>query len=172
LGTEQLVTASVAMPPPALRCRPALKRAAVSNPHVPHTFEVLAVQRFLLTGWAFCGLTLLAGCGEQATTVDPSAPTGTVILTIQLPDQEARVVKVANVAEGDTLESVMRSVEEVPIEITGSGSTAFVKSIDGLATGSSEGWTFRVDGEFAEQGIGATHLNPPTEVTWTFGEYE
>jgi hypothetical protein len=30
------------------------------------------------------------------------------------------------------------------------------------------GWTFKVDGKLANQGIGSTTLTPPTTITWSY----
>ena len=65
----------------------------------------------------------------------------------------------------------MRSIKDVPVKVDGSGTTAFVDKIGERATDSTDGWTFKVDGEFANQGIGGTVLTPPTTVTWSFGAY-
>ncbi|MEO1619070.1 MAG: DUF4430 domain-containing protein, partial [Planctomycetota bacterium] len=73
---------------------------------------------------------------------------------------------------GETLESVMRKIEDRQIEISGAGTTAFLQSIDGVGNEGSKGWTFKVDGEFAMQGIGSTELNPPAEVIWSFGGFD
>ena len=45
-------------------------------------------------------------------------------------------------------------------------------AIGDRATNSTDGWTFKVDQEFANQGIGSTSLNPPTTVTWSFGDFD
>ena len=93
---------------------------------------------------------------------------GTVTIEIDS-DDEPLVVKIDGVRQGETLESVMRRIDQVPITINGSGPTAFVNQIGDRATGLSEGWTYRVDGEFAMKGIGQLELNPPTTIRWSYG---
>ncbi|TWU19340.1 DUF4430 domain-containing protein [Allorhodopirellula heiligendammensis] len=73
---------------------------------------------------------------------------------------------------GTTLEEIMRKMEQPKIVITGSGATAFVQSIDGVATNSSRGWTFTVDDEFANVGIGSLKLTPPQTIRWRFTTLE
>lgn len=125
---------------------------------------------FVLLGVLLLGVLLLGlGCARKPVAVD--AGVGQVTITIHKNDQ-ARVINVENIATGTTLEHVMRSIDEVPIEISGSGLTAFVNEIDGLATGPSDGWTYRIDGQYVGQGIGSVTLTPPTTVDWRFGAWE
>ncbi|MEL7337750.1 MAG: DUF4430 domain-containing protein, partial [Planctomycetota bacterium] len=70
------------------------------------------------------------------------------------------------------MESISRITDSNNLDITGTGTTAFVQSIGGTATSESDGWTFTIDGEFAMQGIGSTVLHPPTTVEWKFGGFE
>lgn len=117
------------------------------------------------------GLAIL-GCGSTPAPPDVDAPVGVVTMLFQLDDGSVKTVEVPEVADGATLESVMGLVDEIPIEMSGSGMTSFVHSIGGVTTDSSQGWTFKVDGEFANQGIGKTLIHPPTTIQWSFGEFE
>lgn len=120
-------------------------------------------------------LLLLAGViGCQSSPPPPVADAAVGVVTIQITngDGAPQSIEIADVADGATLESVMRSIEDIPIELSGSGSTAFVSSIGDVKTDASQGWTFKVDGEFANQGIGLTVLHPPTTIQWSFGEFE
>ena len=96
---------------------------------------------------------------------------GTVEIEIEL-DGQTKSIELEAIANGTSLESVLRNIQDVPFQINGSGTSAFVHSIDGVATTSGEGWTFYVDGEWASQGIGSTQLSPPTKVTWRFGAFD
>ncbi|MEM6469463.1 MAG: DUF4430 domain-containing protein [Planctomycetota bacterium] len=122
-------------------------------------------------------LLVVLGCGSSSTVapdVDAEAAskeTGDVHLVFRFPEADAIEVDVSDVETGATLESVMRRLD-LPIEMSGSGTTAFVQSINGKSMDSNKGWTFTVDGEFASQGIGSTTLTPPTEVIWSFGGFE
>lgn len=108
------------------------------------------------------------GCrGREAT---KEAAVGTVVVEY-LADGQKQSVVINEVAEGTTLEEVMRSIDEFPVEIQGSGVTAFVDGINGIHTNQREGWTYRVDGQFAGEGIGSLELHPPTTITWRFGSW-
>lgn len=87
-------------------------------------------------------------------------------------DDQIKTLVVDSVAGGTTLESVMRSIDEVPIVIRGGGVTAFVQEIDGLTTSASEGWTYQADGKFVNEGIGSYELTPPVTITWKFGDWD
>ena len=112
------------------------------------------------------------GCHSDPPPPSADAALGVVTLEVQSLDGTAETIEIADVADGATLESVMRSVGQTSIELSGGGATAFVHSIGGIETDASQGWTFKVDGEFANQGIGQTVLHPPTTIQWTFGEFE
>ena len=98
------------------------------------------------------------------------AATGTVIVKVAEGD-ETSTVTLENVPDGTTLESLMRTRMN-DVEITGSGTTAFVHKIGEQATGGSEGWTFSVDGEWSERGIGQTVLHPPVTIEWKYGSWD
>ena len=96
--------------------------------------------------------------------------TGPVVMEIDL-GGKMQTITIDDVTQGTTLETVMRGIDEIEMDISGSGTTAFVNRIGDVATGSTEGWTFEVDGEYAKQGIGSTKLSPPTTVAWSYGSY-
>ncbi|MEO1526421.1 MAG: DUF4430 domain-containing protein [Planctomycetota bacterium] len=114
---------------------------------------------------------LVLGC-QNSTDVTVDRGVGTVTVQFVTDGSEPLEVQVPDVAVGETLESVMRKIEDRQIEISGAGTTAFLQSIDGVGNEGSKGWTFKVDGEFATQGIGKTTLSPPTTVEWSYGEFE
>lgn len=118
-----------------------------------------------------CVALALAGCQRaKPPVVAPAvATTGTVTIEINH-DGETRIYTVPDVAGGTSLETIMRSIDDLPITITGSGTTAFVHAIGDHATNANEGWTYKIDGEFVHSGIGSAELTPPTTVSWTFGE--
>lgn len=134
------------------------------------------MKRFQQSQLSLLFLALMLGCGVESTSeIPPTAtviqPTGRVKLEFVLGD-DVKVIELEDVAGGTTLESLMRDIPEPEMEIKGTGTTAFVNQIGDQATSASEGWTFRVDGEFAHQGIGTTELEPPTTIRWTFGDFE
>ncbi|KAA1262247.1 hypothetical protein LF1_48090 [Rubripirellula obstinata] len=115
-------------------------------------------------------LIALAGCTTQTQEPDTNAATGVVTFEFKTGD-ETEVVNVEGIADGETVESVMRKIDEVEVSISGSGTTAFVNKIGEKATANGEGWTYTIDGQRAERGIGATPLSPPATVTWEYGEF-
>ena len=121
------------------------------------------------------------GCSAQPAAQLPDADTqlksatGTITIEVAVKgesDDKIQRFTVEDVANGETVEDVMRRADDADITITGSGTTAFVHQIGDLATGSSTGWTYTVNNERAEKGIGATMLTPPATVKWSFGEYD
>ncbi len=96
--------------------------------------------------------------------------TGTVTIEILGGDSVQRY-SVPDVPDGTTLETVLVDLTEPTIEIQGSGTTAFVNRIGDLATSASEGWTYKIDGEFVNTGVGTTELHPPTTVSWNYGDF-
>ncbi|EMI15377.1 hypothetical protein RMSM_07706 [Rhodopirellula maiorica SM1] len=129
---------------------------------------------------------LIAGCGKTATDTPEPATINTaevagsdvaqgdtieVTVVIQGNDEKQTFTR-TDIPTGATVEQVMRSIDEVPVTITGSGMTAFVSEIDGVSTTSSEGWKYKVDGVHADKGIGSTKLDAASTITWAFGSYE
>ncbi len=111
------------------------------------------------------------GCQKTLLPPAPTTGRGTGTVTIEIEsDDDTATFEIKDVAAGTTLESLMRSIDQVPVSIQGSGLTAFVDGIDDRSTSGSEGWTFKVDGEFANEGIGSITLTPPTTITWSYGD--
>lgn len=157
----------------------------------------MKTSRFLGTpvAWAtIAGCTLailISGCRvesptqvtppSQSTAAEPSssdAKAETVTLEIFKPEAEgdadksktnaADFTETIDVTSGTTLEDVMRQLDQPEIVITGSGMTAFVQSIDGVASDSSRAWTFTIDDEFSNVGIGSAKLTPQQTIRWRF----
>ncbi|MEM9586554.1 MAG: DUF4430 domain-containing protein [Planctomycetota bacterium] len=110
------------------------------------------------------------GCGTQRETV-PTTGSGTVTIQVSVGEQD-HVYQVDQVASGTTVEQVMRSVEGLPWECSGSGTTAFVVSLHDIPTTGDSGWIFRLDGEYSDVGIGTATVEPPTTIDWTFGNWD
>jgi len=124
--------------------------------------------------WFLPLLLITLGCGGSATeSNDASSSSSTVQtgpVTIRMVVNGETIESVVkDVADGSTVDEVMRKIQDVDIEIVGSGEMTFVNSIAGQTTDSVSGWTYEVDGEFAEAGIGATLVHPPTTIDWKFG---
>lgn len=125
---------------------------------------------FLMLG----SMVLAWGCKPASEPAVPAqapsaAAAGTVTIVLELVD-ETKSYEIADVPAGSTVESVMRSFTDVPVQISGSGVTAFVHTIDGRSVAGHAGWTYTVNGEFANEGIGTMELTPPATITWTYGE--
>ena len=126
-------------------------------------------------------LTTLLGCDRGfnsasdrgAGTRPAGAIGGVVSITIESGGM-SRTIEVPDVVDGTTLESVMRSLppDEVDVNISGRGMTAFVTAIDGRGPEGSRGWVYEIDGEKVMSGIGSTKLVPPTDVRWFYGGME
>lgn len=129
---------------------------------------------------AFCFVCLTVGyVGCNVATETPSADTvdavetGSVTVEFLLGDSDDPVtVVVDDVTSGSTVAEVMQGIESPVIEMSGSGITAFVSKIGDLATADGDGWTYRVDDEFINTGIGTTILTPPATVTWSHGSWD
>ncbi|WP_236696446.1 DUF4430 domain-containing protein [Rhodopirellula islandica] len=104
--------------------------------------------------------------------IEDYAPTGEVTFDFVIDDETTKSYVVDNVAAGSTLETLMRNLSSPKMEIGGEGTTAFVNSIEGIATNATRGWTYTVDGEFATKGIGTMELNPPTKIVWKYTTFE
>jgi hypothetical protein len=111
------------------------------------------------------------GCGSAPPPPAVDAARATVTLEFNLGD-EVKTIDVPDVADGTTLETVLRGVDEIAITLHGSGNTAFVQAIGDTATDASQGWTYKVDGQWSATGVGTTVLHPPTTVSWAFGDWE
>lgn len=103
--------------------------------------------------------------GEGLSVPDPVGQQ--VVVIINSPSGQSFQL-IEDVPSGTSLENVMLQVSDV--QITGSGETAFVRQIGEVETGFREGWTYEVDGEFANVGIGQYNLEPPTVVSWSYGQ--
>ncbi len=115
-------------------------------------------------------LAVCIGCNSKPPPPAVDATRGTVTMQFKV-GEEIESITIEQVADGESLESLMRNISQVAVSLRGSGTTAFVDSIGETATNSSEGWTFKIDGEWSDKGVGATVLHPPTTVTWEFGRW-
>jgi hypothetical protein len=121
-----------------------------------------------------CGELLVAGgCSRPQSPVAnvPESQAGAITVVFILPDGEVRREMEA-VAPGTSIADVMAKIDDPKIEMTGTGATAFVKSIGNLGTTDGKGWTFSVDGQWADRGIGAYALTPPATIRWKHGAFD
>lgn len=125
-------------------------------------------------GWLSLGLIWVGACTGTSPTPpasDIASEPGPVTVVIEMGDQQVEKVFEA-VRPGTTIAELMSGIEEPPVRITGSGKMAFVESIGELDTSQGLGWTFQVDGQWADRGIGAFTVQPPVEVRWTHGSFD
>src|SRR3954462_3421245 len=73
--------------------------------------------------------------------------------------------------EGGTVADVLSDLPNVAIQQKGSGSTAFLVSIDGVANDDAAGryWMYSVNGKTADRSFAIYKLQPGDHVLWTFG---
>lgn len=128
---------------------------------------------FFSRSGGFLGVLFLALMGCSSSPARPINDSATGVVTLEI-DGAGESVKmtVDRLPAGCTVETVMqRAVDQgLDAEITGSGTTAFVASINGSAGSGTMGWLFKVDGEFSERGIGTTELDPPATITWVYAD--
>jgi hypothetical protein len=139
-----------------------------------------------VAGLWFCtlGLVFTLGC-EPATTLDsPNAErpadevvAGTVELRVDYSgEKKNRTFKVPCSADS-TVFSILRRAKnmgDLDFDSQGSGTTAFVHSIDGVMNSGRRGnnWVFRVNDQLAKESCGSLAVAPGDVVEWKFGEYE
>ncbi|EMB15873.1 DUF4430 domain-containing protein [Rhodopirellula europaea] len=156
-----------------------LKTTSNSLPAAGHFLTRVSVWRFSpLAPVLFVAILLsVVGCGGSTAPVQPPViedypSTGEVTFEFVIDEETTKSYVVDNVASGTTLETLMRDLSSPKMEIGGEGTTAFVESIEGVATNATHGWTFTVDGEFATNGIGTTELDPPNTIVWKYTTFE
>ena len=144
---------------------------SISTPNMAYNRTMRTAARLFLAIGLFAAGT--AGCRQSSPPVAPTPSSRVGTVTIEIESETANeTLMIEDVADGTTVEEVMRRIDQIPVTIHGSGVTAFVDQLGETATSTDSGWTYTVDGEFANQGIGTTTISPPTTITWTFGGYE
>ena len=142
--------------------------------------KIVSIEHHVLSLFVVVLFAFSVGCDRSTTDSNTESSTSTSrrdavsgIVTLEIAEADgSRTITVPDVADGATLESVLRSAEGLNAVISGTGSTAFVNQIGDRDTSGSEGWTFTVDGKRADKGIGSTVLHPPATIQWKFGSME
>jgi len=130
-----------------------------------------SVAFVLLLSNALVFSTILAGCSNAtATKSATSVAVGTVTIVID-DGKETVEHKIENVTAGTTVEQLMRELDGETTKISGSGSTAILTSLRGLTNAGTQGWTYRVDEDWADRSMGAYELTPPATVLWKYGDF-
>ncbi len=142
-------------------------------------------------GWMLVGIALI-GCQSAESNHEPvkqagqSAPQAagadthpdqTARLVIRLtPDQGPIEIELPATSEMTVLGLMKRAQQDgtLEFEYRGSGETAFVTSIQGLANQGAGGnnWIYRVNGKLGDRSIGVARIAAGDEVTWEFGAYQ
>ncbi len=119
------------------------------------------------------------GCGPQqsevtrspsATPTERQAEPGIVTIVLERPGEEPLEQEVA-VTGRQTVVEVMQA-STLDWQMSGSGSTALVKSIAGLPMEAGQGWIYRINGQWATRGIGQTEVLPGDEIRWQYGRFD
>ena len=121
---------------------------------------------------------VVAGFGcrrdEQVQTVAPVAAEeaiGPIGLRVVKPDGSTRDYGALKIVAGDTLLDCLRRIPESGFSIRGDGAMAFVTEIDSFASRGGEGWTFYVNGQWADRGIGDFEVHPDDQIEWRYGDF-
>jgi hypothetical protein len=116
--------------------------------------------------------------GEPAASANSDEMTGpTVTLAMSLPGRQVSPL-ILPIDEGMTLLEVMRLASQRDpawvFALQGDGVDAFVVKLAGKANGEPEGhyWTYDLNGEPGQVGIGACQLAEGDDVLWKFAPYE
>lgn len=141
-------------------------RAALPAPDSPWPRRPRPLLLAVLLAIGLCGCSPSTMPEPEAVAGEP----GLVTVVIELEGQEIRR-ELEQVKPGTTIEEVMSRIDDPAIRIIGSGSTAFVDSIGELGTSAGLGWTFRVNGEWADRGVGTYALEPPAEIRWSHSTF-
>lgn len=66
-----------------------------------------------------------------------------------------------------------RNMADLEFNVSGSGETTFVRSIDGIENEGAEGdnWIFRVNEKLGDRSCGVFPVRPGDHVLWVLGEY-
>lgn len=118
-------------------------------------------------------LFVLAGCGSQE-----GQENGNSLATVTIigPDDVGVILEETEVEiqKDDTaLDVLEKAVQEknIQLEYSGSGTTAYVKAINGLSEldrGAESGWLYRVNGEIPDEGAGTYIVQNGDHLEWFY----
>ncbi|WP_417736693.1 DUF4430 domain-containing protein [Rosistilla oblonga] len=144
---------------------------------VCQTVSVASLQR--IAGIGCLLLLALVGCQnatEPAAAPPADGPKIAVRFVFEFGEGEPVEVALDAVPDGSTVADAMRQIAEMPdtvqLEIVGKGDMAFVQSINGKTTSGNEGWSYYVNEEWAQEGVGAIELKDGDLVRWAYGKSE
>lgn len=138
-----------------------------------------------------CGLAVLAGCDGASTAPTnpahsigpPNAgppvgdPASRVTIKIEFGGQANDIEFISDWKTGITVFDVLTVASQekkFPMDASGAGITAFIKSINGVVggRGGNKHWIYFVNGEIAHSGSGVYLLQPGDSVVWRMGKYQ
>jgi hypothetical protein len=132
-----------------------------------------------------CGLMLSSGgCQRKGNEVAMPPPTatqdastdasaaGTVTMEFTWDNDKVTTWEIKGIQPGDTVLDAMRKVESPEIVIQGEGPNAFVSSIGELSTTAGEGWSYSVNGQWADRSVGVYKIKPGDKIVWSHGGFE
>ncbi|MEL6897229.1 MAG: DUF4430 domain-containing protein [Planctomycetota bacterium] len=137
-------------------------------------------DRFSFLVGLFSCMVLLSGCGgAPAVELEPIAEDQQVVVHLHLPvgedgqfradaDREFELIG----RRGGTLGDAMLRFDEVPMKWSGDGEMLFLTTVGGQANSGEKGWTFEVDGQWSNVGVGQLPLEREIDVRWIYGSMQ
>ena len=126
-----------------------------------------------------CSILLPLGCRNgQPSEASLSAERAKIAVRFEFDfgENETTVIELDDLPASSTVADGMRRIQQIPdqvtIEMQGSGAMTFVSAINELKTAAGEGWSYRVNNQWAEAGVGATGLHDGDVVRWSHGAFE
>lgn len=125
-------------------------------------------------------LPVQGGCLQSSSQVDDQANVSLETIQVSLVvdfGNGSTINDQANLELPATVLGLLEAVKSdsgLEFEHSGSGETAFIKSINGVANEGNGGknWTFRINGKLGDCSCGVANINEGDEVLWTLGDYK
>ncbi|MCB1138025.1 MAG: DUF4430 domain-containing protein [Leptospiraceae bacterium] len=121
---------------------------------------------------------LALACGPAAEKTTENSNTKTVRLEVEMPSSDRDPYAENIEFSGGTVLALMQEAQKSGLKFTysGEGEKAFINSIQGIKPSGedekSNYWIYAVNGKLANQGVGATEVNPGDSVRWCYLSYE
>lgn len=131
-----------------------------------------AAVALVLAGLVGCGAKQIAEETADVPSGDTEAGLGTVIFEFDFGDGRVETVTVEGVGSEATVLDCLKKVKQPEVVVNGSGQNAFVSSIGDLTTAAGEGWSYRVNDQWADRSVGVYEVQSGDKITWTYGGFE
>ena len=120
-------------------------------------------------------IVVCSGCDSPKKKMETERDIGTVLLEVNFGDQKpSKSIDVVCSPDSTVLLSLERAqqLDKLKFQVKGSGETAFLESIDGVANSAENGkyWTYRVNETLGDKSAGVFAVKPADKITWTFGD--